>query len=130
MAVMELGSFATGVTGNQAITLNGTETPTYIEFWTGPPSGSSTANLASFGCVDITNGNATFQSNYTDSTGSQTKSGVGSSTGSSCIQHYNRVSGTLTKVVDWKFVSAASGTFTVNVVAGSSSYSIFFRVFG
>lgn len=131
MAVMELGSFTATPSGNNTINLNGTETPTYIDFWIGPRSGTTeTANLSSFGSVDITNGVATFQSNFTDGTGSQTKNGSGTSTGSSCLQHYARSGGVITKVVDIKFVSAASGQFTVNIVTPNANYAVFCRVFG
>lgn len=131
MSVMELGSFANGSTGNTTLTLNGTEIPAYVDFWVGPRSGTTeTSNLRSFGAVDITNGNATWQSNFTDGTGSQTKNGSGGSTTSSCLQHWNRVAGTLTKIIDIKFVSAASGSLTLNIVTANASYSIFLRVYG
>lgn len=131
MAVMELGSFANGTTGNTTLTLSGAETPTYVDFWVGPrTSTTETVNMHSFGAVDITNGNATWQSNFTDGTGSQTKNGVGGSTTSSCLQHYNRSAGVITKILDIKFVSAASGSLTLNLVTANVNYSIFFRVYG
>lgn len=129
--MVELGSFTEGTTGNATLNLNGVETPTLIEFWVGPrTSTTETTNLSSFGVVDITNGNATWQSNYTDGTGSQTKNGVGGSTTSSCLQHYARVSGTLTKIIDLKFVSATSGSFVVNVVTANVNYTIYCRIYG
>lgn len=131
MAVMELTSFTPSPSGNTTINLSGSETPTYMDLWVGSRTGTTeTANLGSFGCVDITNGNATWQSNFTDSSGSQTKNGVGSSTGSSCLQHYARVSGTITKVVDIKFVSATSGAFTVDIVTANANYTVYCRVYG
>lgn len=129
--VMELTSFVPNPSGNNTFNLNGLETPAYIDFWIGPRNSTTeTVNMHSFGAVDITNGNATWQSNYTDGTGSQTKNGVGGSTTSSCLQHYTRVSGTITKVVDIKFVSAASGQFVINVVTASSSYTVYARIYG
>lgn len=133
MAVMELGSVSYGTTGNKSITLNGSETPSYVDFWVGPPSGTSTANMESIGALDVTNAIVTWQSNYTDGTGSQTKSGAGTSTTTPCVQHWNRIGGVLTKVVDWTFVSVAAGTLTINVnsvVASSSNYSVYFRIYG
>lgn len=131
MAVMELGSFTNGSTGNHAISLNGLETPTYIDFWVGPRTGTTeTANMHSFGAVDITNSNAMFQTNFTDGTSSQTKNGSGSSTGSSCLQHYARVAGVLTKVIDMTFVSVASGTFTINLTTANANYAIYCRIYG
>lgn len=129
--VMELGSFANGTTGNTTLLLNGTEVPTYIDFWVGPRTGTTeTANMYSVGAVDITNGNATWQSNFTDGTSSQTKNGVGGSTTSSCLQHYARVAGTLTKVIDIKFVSVAAGQITLNLVTANANYSVFLRAYG
>lgn len=131
LSTVELGSFANGSTGDTTVDLNGSETPKLIEFWVGPRTGTTeTTNISSFGVVDITNGNATWQSNYTDGTGSQTKAGVGSSTASSCLQHYTRVSGTLTKIIDLEFVSATSGAFTLNILTANVNYSIFFRAYG
>lgn len=131
MAVMELGSFTPNPSGNQTLSLAGTEIPNYIDFWVGPRTGTTeTANMSSFGSVDITNGNATWQSNFTDGTGSQTKNGVGGATTSSCLQHWVRSGGTLTKVIDIKFVSAASGQFTVNIVQNNASYTVYCRIYG
>ena len=123
----ELGSFTPNPTGNTTLTLNGSFTPTWIDFWVGPRTGTTeTVNMASFGCVDITNGNATWQSNFSGST-NQTKNGVGSSTGTSCLQHYNPAN---TKVIDIKFVSAASGQFVVDVVTANVNYTVYYRVEG
>jgi hypothetical protein len=131
MAVMELGSFSNASTGNTTINLNGIETPTYIDFWCGPRSGTTeSASLYSIGAVDITNGNATYLSTLADDTHNQTKSGTGTSTGSSCLVHYAVVAGVITKVVEIKFVSAASGSFVVNYLTASSVYDVFCRVYG
>lgn len=129
--VVELTSTTPNPAGNKTINLSGTETPSYIRCWVGPRTGTTeTTNLVSFGAVDITNGNATWQSNYGDSTGFQTKNGVGASTTSSMLQHWARVTGTLTKIIDIEFVSAASGAFTVNVVTNNVNYTVYFEVFG
>lgn len=131
MAVMELGSFTPTPTGNKTLNLAGTETPSYIDFWVGPRNATTeTVDMVSIGSVDITNGNATWQSNYSDTTGQQTKNGFGSSTGSSCLQHYNRVAGTISKIIDLTFVSAASGAFTVNVGTANANYKVYCRVYG
>lgn len=64
----ELGSFANGSTGNTTLSLSGSFTPTYIEFWCGPRTGTNeTYNMSSFGTVDIANGNATWQANVSGS---------------------------------------------------------------
>lgn len=129
MAV-ERGSFLATPSGNNTFSLNGAFTPTFIDFWVGPRDATTeSVNMASFGNVDITNDNATWQSNFTDGTGSQTKAGKGTSTGSSCLQHYNRVSGTITKILDLTFVSAGAGTFTVNLGTANGSYRIYFKAY-
>lgn len=119
----ELGSFTPSPAGNKTLILSGAFTPTYVEFWVGPRSGTTeTVNIASKGVVDITNGNSASQSNYTDATGSQTKG-----TSASCIFHYNRVAGAITKVIDITYVSNAAGQFTVNIGTASTLYTVFFR---
>lgn len=129
--VMELGSFSNGSTGNTTVSLNGSETPSFIEFWTGPRSGTTeTSNISSFGSVDITNAVAAWQSNLADSTHFQTKGGAGASATTPCLTHYAIVSGAVTKVVEIKYVSCAAGSFTVNITTANSSYPIFMRVYG
>lgn len=131
MAVLELTSFSNGTTGNTAVVFTGSETPQYIEFWTGPRSGTTeTSNISSFGSVDITNSIAAWQSNLADSTHFQTKGAAGASATTPCLTHYAIVSGAVTKVVEMKFVSCASGTFTVNLTTANSSYPIFARIHG
>lgn len=128
---MELSSFTASPSGNNTLNLATSFTPTFIDFWVGPRNATTeVVNMASFGSVDITNGRAGWQSNFTDGTGSQTKAGSGTSTGSSCLQHYNRVSGTITKIIDMTFVSVAAGSYTVNLGTANGSYKIFARVFG
>lgn len=128
--VVELTSFTPTPSGNNTFLLSGTETPSFIDFWIGPRTGTTeTYSLSSFGSVDITNGIATWQSNVAGST-SQTKNGAGSSSTTPCLTHYALVSGTLTKVVELKFVSAASGQFEVNFTTASSSYVVYARVYG
>lgn len=126
--VVELGSFSPTPSGNTTLELNGSETPTFIEFWVGPRTGTTetTRDLASFGCVDITNEVVTWQSNYSDSTHFFTKNGVGDST-TPCLQHYESGS---SKVIDIKFISATSGEFTVDVTTASSNYTVYFKVYG
>lgn len=128
MAAPELGSFTPSPAGNKTLSLNGTGTPVYIEFWCGPRSGTTEIyDLLSFGTVDIGNGNATYQSNVSGSV-SQTKNGVGGSTTSDCLVHYAIVAGAISKRVELKFVSAAAGQFTVNVVTADSAYTVYFKV--
>lgn len=119
----ELGSFTPSPAGNKTLLLSGSFTPTYVEFWVGPRSGTTeTSNLHSFGTVDITNGNSVAESNFTDGTGSQTKG-----TSASCIFHYNRVAGAITKVIDITYVSNAAGQLTVNIGTASTLYTVFFK---
>jgi hypothetical protein len=126
MAAPELGSTTCSPAGNNIIATSGAGTPTGIEFWLGPRAGTTeTVSLDSFGYVDITNGTAAWQSNF-GGANHQTKNGSGTSTGSSCLQHYNP---TGTKVVDIKFVSAAAGTFTINFVTANANYVVFFKVY-
>lgn len=129
MAAPELGSTTPNPTGNVAMGTTGGGTPTGIEFWVGPRTGTTEAvNLDSFGYVDITNGLATWQSNFNDGT-RQCKNGAGTSTGSSCLQHYNKSAGVVTKIIDLKFVSAAAGQFTINVVTANVNYTVFYKVY-
>lgn len=128
MAAPELTSFSNGSTGNTTISLNGAGTPVYIEFWCGPRTGTTESyDMQSFGSVDIGNGVATWQSNVAGSV-SQTKNGAGSSTGSMCLTHYSIVGGAISKRIEVKFVSAAAGQFTVNLVTADSAYTIFAKV--
>lgn len=128
MAAPELGSFTPNPTGNKTLSLNGAGTPTYIEFWCGPRSGTTESySLKSTGTVDIGNGNATWESHVEGSVG-QTKDGVGGSTTSMCLTHYSIVSGAISKRVEIKFVSAAAGQFTVNVVTADVNYTVYFKV--
>lgn len=123
---VEYGSFTNGTTGNTTISLSGTFTPTFIDFFAGGRNGTTeTTALYSFGFVDITNGNSFSQSTLSDTTSAQTKR-----TTSSCLIHYARVSGTITKVLDVSFVSSASGQFTVNLGTASTSYQISFKAYG
>lgn len=128
--VVELGSFTPSPAGNKTININGTQTPTYIRFWVGPRSGTTeTYDMVSIGAVDITNGNATWQSNVAGSV-SQTKNGVGGSTTSMCLTHYSIVAGAISKRIELKFVSAASGQFVINVVTADAGYTVYCEVFG
>lgn len=127
---VELGSFTPGSTGNTTLNLNGTETPILIEFWVGPRTNTTeTTVIKSTGVVDITNDEATWMSIFSDSTSKQTKADAGDST-TSCLQHYARVSGTITKVLDITYVSCASGQFTVDVGTSNSNYRIYFKAYG
>lgn len=132
--VVELGSVAFGATGNETVLLSGTETPSFIDFWVGPESGTvETADMRSTGCVDIANNFATYQCNFSDNTGAITRGGDGTSTGFPCIRHYVRQGGSMTRVIDWTFVSAASGQFTINVNSvnpSSANYVVYFKVYG
>lgn len=128
--VVELGSFTASPTGNKVLNLAGTQTPTYIKFWCGPRTGTTeTYSMESMGVVDITNGNATWQSNVAG-TVSQTKNGVGGSTTSMCLTHYSIVAGAISKRIELKFVSAASGTFTVNIVTADANYTVYCEIYG
>lgn len=128
MAAPELTSFTPGSTGNTTISLNGAGTPTYIEFWCGPRTGTTeTYSMSSKGSVDIGNGNATFQSNVAGSV-SQTINGAGGSTTSMCLTHYSIVGGAISKRIELKFVSAAAGQFTINRVTADANYTVFAKV--
>lgn len=128
MAAPELGSTTASPAGNNTINLNGAGTPTYIEFWCGPRTGTTESySMSSKGTVDIGNAIATWQSNVAGSVG-QTKNGSGTSTGSMCLIHYSIVGGAISKRVEIKFVSAAAGQFTINIVTADSNYVVFFKV--
>lgn len=123
MAVMELGSFTNGSTGNTTLNLTGTFTPTYIDFWVGPRTNTTETKLMhSIGAVDITNGNQTALSTFANTSDFLTKA-----TSSSCITHYNPGN---TKIIDATFVSAAAGSFTINLTTANASYRVYFRAYG
>ncbi len=128
MAAPELGSFTPGSTGNKTLSLNGAGTPVYVEFWCGPRTSTTESyDLVSIGQVDIGNGNATWQSNVSG-TVSQTKNGSGGSTTSMCLTHYAIVTGAISKRIELKFVSAAAGTLTINVVTADANYTVFLKI--
>jgi hypothetical protein len=119
-AQSEVTSFTPSPTGNKTINFNGTFIPSTFLLWCGPRSGTTeTIDLASLGAIDIPNAIAVGQSNITDATGRQTKSSNTEWT------HYNRVSGTLTKIISITGVSAAAGSITVNVGTANSGYTVY-----
>lgn len=128
MAAPELGSFTPSPTGNTDLLTTSASTPVYIEFWVGNRSSTTetTRSLRSTGEVDIANGNATWLSNYSDSTHFFTDGATGASSSTPCLRHYEAAS---SKKIELKFVSAGAGTFRVNVVTASSSYDVKFRVY-
>jgi len=119
-AQSEVISFTPNPTGNKTLSLNGTFTPSTLLLWAGPRSSTTeTIDLNSIGAIDIPNALNTGQSNFDDSTGKQTK------TSNTEFTHYNRVSGTITKVIAITGVSAAAGSVTVNVGTANSSYTVY-----
>lgn len=128
---MELGSFTPNPSGNNIFSISTATTPYWIDFWVGARTGTTeTVSMASFGAVDITNNVATYQTNYADPSGiMQTKNVAGTSTGASCLQHFAVSGGVISKRIELKYVSCASGQFTINVMTASSSYTVYFRVF-
>lgn len=126
MAAPELTSTTPNPVGNTTLVLLGAGVPTGFDIWVGPRTGTTeTVNMSSFGYCDIANGNSTWQSNFGGTT-HQTKNGVGGSTTTSCLQHYNP-SGT--KVIDIEFVSAAAGTLTLDIVKNNVNYTIYLKVY-
>lgn len=115
----EIGSFATGSTGNKTVLLSGAFTPTYIEFHVGPRSATNETDIRwSNGWADGTN-------NVALSTFQTTSDGTREST-SKCIRHYIDVAGTATLKVQGSWVSFGSGQFVVNMDTVDVNYNIYF----
>lgn len=116
----ELGSFATGTTGNKVVSLNNITNPRFITFYVGAKA-SDSANHSSTGWYDDVSEINACLSDFTDSTGSASYKST-----SECVAHYERVSGTITKKVAGSVTAIGTDDFTVNLTAADANYSIFF----
>lgn len=120
----KISNFSKGSTGNASVT-GLTFLPNYIEFWIGQKTNTSeTFTHYSTGCANGTSQMA--HSIFQDITGGKTESFF-----NRCINHKNRVSGTITDIITATFVSFddnGSGDygFTVNFTAVDANYKIYF----
>jgi len=112
-------TIATTGTGASAVSISGLPfTPTSLKFVVSAKSNSSGVIQYCSGQVDST-GYMTFDSIYGDSTGFQSKAGT-----NKVISLYERVSGTLTEVLNMSWHSYIASGFKLNVTATSTSYTI------
>lgn len=117
MIITEIGTFSRNSTGNATVILNTVGfTAEMIRLKISGKSGDTVNHLSD----GSSNGsNSEYSSNYTDSTGSQTKRGT-----DKVISHWERVSGTLTEKIAATMVSIDEEEFTLNFTAADSAYSI------
>lgn len=112
-------SIAVGTTGT-GVTFTGFGfRPTHLTFRIGAKNGSSAANQFCYGTVDET-GWMTYTSQFSDGSGHQSKAGT-----NKCFVHYERVSGTITKVLEASFNSFTNDGFKLNVTISSPYYEVF-----
>jgi hypothetical protein len=111
------GRLTVGTTGTQSYTLGGFQ-PTWVRFKVGHKDGvTETVNHLSLGTADGTRQNYT--SNYTDATGSQDFDG-----NDKVILHHERVSGTLTPVLDAAFSIFTATGVQLSVTTASTAYKV------
>lgn len=109
MAVETLG-FSINATGNRTILLNGSFTPTELEFTIGPRTGTNESDIRkSEGFTDLTNSYAIA------TTSSTTREST-----TYCIMHYQ---GT-TKKISASLVSVGTGQFVLNFDTVDVNYTI------
>lgn len=122
-----IGSFSHGSNNNAAIT-GIPFLPTLVEFHIGGRSGTNETRIQrSDGNMD--GANQTCISIFHDSSGSRTRTYT-----NRCINHFERVSGTITEKIVATFVSFDNNGggvygFTVNFTASDSNYPITFVAF-
>jgi hypothetical protein len=122
-----IGSFSEGSTVNHSVT-GLSFLPTGVRFQIGGRSGTNETRVQhSVGNMD--GANQTCVSIFQDSTGSKTKTYT-----NRCINHFERVSGTITEKIIATFVSFNNDGggvygFTVNFTAADSNYPILFEAF-
>lgn len=113
------GATITG-SGNVAFTGVGFQ-PNYIRI-TLSQKGTDSQGHISVGCSDGTN--QLVHSTYSDTTGSKTVRST-----SKIVSHYERVSGTITEVINASFVSFDADGFTLNIATGNANYQAMVECF-
>lgn len=110
------GGITVGSTGSQAYTGIGFQ-GNDITFRVGAKGGSSSVVQFAIGTADGTRQNT--ESIFGDGSGWKSNR-----TNSKCLIHYERVSGTITEVLNFAFTSFDADGFTLNVTTANSNYTV------
>lgn len=116
MAFWTGGITVTNTPGSQAFTGIGFQ-GNDIRFRVGAKSGSSSVVQWANGSADGTRQNC--ESIFGDASGFKSNR-----TNSKSLIHYERVSGTITEVINFAFTSFDADGFTINVTTGNSNYTV------